>query len=101
MGKENKIIEKLCTKDKYLHIHLGALLVFFLVSTVTSAPTQCYYKLNTLDKGLMIKEVHYSTHINTHTHFTLFTQPKKKSLHSKCRPQYMFPDQRIWYKKNF
>ena len=48
----------------------------------------------------MIMSEHYATH-KTHMHFTLYTQPKKKLLHSKFRLQYMFPDQLTWYKKNF
>ena len=63
MKIENKIIENLCTKDKYWHIHLGALLGFlWLVSTVTSVPTQFFYKLDTMNKGLRIMYVYYSTH---------------------------------------
>ena len=76
MEIENKIIEKLCITDKYLHIHLGALLVFLVSFYCDFCPHTMLLQTGHNEQGF---KDHVSTLHNTHKHHIhlLFTQPMK------------------------
>ena len=86
MGIENKIIEKLCTKDKYMQIHMGALMLVLVSFYCDFCPHTMLLPTGLTEQGF---NGQVSTLCNTHkhTHLRLFTKPMKKSLPNRKQAQ--------------